>query len=71
MKHWLQVVNPLKGIKFAGYVGCQTNRPFGIDGEAFESPKYLGKLAETVGGEALSKYEQKIRHQIGDAANLP
>ncbi|MDE2398577.1 MAG: CoB--CoM heterodisulfide reductase iron-sulfur subunit B family protein, partial [Burkholderiales bacterium] len=54
------VVKPLAGIKFAGYVGCQTNRPFGIDGESFENPMYLDKLVETVGGEALTKYEQKV-----------
>lgn len=54
------VVKPLAGIKFAGYVGCQTNRPFGIAGESFENPKYLDKLVETVGGEALDKYEQKV-----------
>ena len=46
------VVKPLEGVKFAGYVGCQTNRPFGIDGESFENPVYLDKLVETVGGEA-------------------
>ncbi|MEO5786682.1 MAG: hypothetical protein ABIS17_14370 [Casimicrobiaceae bacterium] len=28
------VVKPLEGVKF-GYVGCQTNRPFGIAGESF------------------------------------
>ncbi|MCK5090965.1 MAG: heterodisulfide reductase, partial [Gammaproteobacteria bacterium] len=38
-----KVTNPLEGIKIAGYVGCQTNRPFGIDGESFENPKYLDK----------------------------
>jgi len=54
------VVKPLDGLKFAGYVGCQTNRPFGIDGESFENPMYLDKLVETAGGEALSKYEQKV-----------
>ena len=54
------VVKPLEGIKFAGYVGCQTNRPFGIDGESFENPKYLDKLVETVGGEAATEYEQKV-----------
>lgn len=54
------VVKPLDGIKFAGYVGCQTNRPFGIAGESFENPKYLDKLVETVGGEAAEKYEQKV-----------
>ena len=31
------MVKSLEGIKFAGYVGCQTNRPFGIDGESFEN----------------------------------
>ena len=54
------VVKPLDGIKIAGYVGCQTNRPFGIDGESFESPRYLDKLVETVGAEALTKYEEKV-----------
>ena len=54
------VVKPLDGVKVAGYVGCQTNRPFGIAGESFENPMYLDKLIETVGGEALSKYEEKV-----------
>ena len=54
------VVKPLQGIRFAGYVGCQTNRPFGIAGESFENPKYLDKLIETVGGEAATQYEQKV-----------
>ena len=50
----------LEGIKFAGYVGCQTNRPFGIDGESFENPLYLDKMVETFGGEALTTYDQKV-----------
>ena len=50
----------LEGIKFAGYVGCQTNRPFGIDGESFENPMYLDKMVETFGGEALKTYDQKV-----------
>ena len=54
------VVKRLDGIKFAGYVGCQTNRPFGIAGESFENPKYLDKLVETVGGEAIAQYDQKV-----------
>jgi len=54
------VVKSLEGIKFAGYVGCQTNRPFGIDGESFENPMYLDKMVEMVGGEALSSYDQKV-----------
>jgi heterodisulfide reductase subunit B len=53
-------VKSLEGIKFAGYVGCQTNRPFGIAGESFENPMYLDKMVETVGGEALTKYDQKV-----------
>jgi heterodisulfide reductase subunit B len=54
------VVKPLEGLKFAGYVGCQTNRPFGIAGESFENPMYLDKLVETLGGEALTDYDQKV-----------
>jgi heterodisulfide reductase subunit B len=54
------IKKPLEGIKIAGYVGCQTNRPFGVDGESFENPKYLDKLTETVGAEALDKYDQKV-----------
>ncbi len=53
------VVKPLKGIKIAGYVGCQTNRPFGIAGESFEDPKYLDKMVEIVGAEPVP-YDQKI-----------
>jgi heterodisulfide reductase subunit B len=54
------MVKSLEGIKFAGYVGCQTNRPFGIAGESFENPMYLDKLVETAGGEALTDYDQKV-----------
>lgn len=52
-------VKSLEGLKFAGYVGCQTNRPFGIAGESFENPLYLDKLIEVVGGEAVP-YDQKV-----------
>jgi len=55
------VKKPLEGLKIAGYVGCQTNRPFGIDGESFENPKYLDKLVETMGAEPLEKYEKKVQ----------
>jgi len=54
------VTKPLQGIKIAGYVGCQTNRPFGIDGESFENPKYLDKLVEAVGAEPIEAYDQKV-----------
>ena len=54
------VVKPLEGLKIAGYVGCQTNRPFGIAGESFENPQYLDKMVETVGSEPATGYEQKV-----------
>jgi heterodisulfide reductase subunit B2 len=54
------VKKPLEGVKIAGYVGCQTNRPFGIHGESFENPVYLDKLVETVGAEAVTQYDQKV-----------
>ena len=56
-----KVKKPLEGIKIAGYVGCQTNRPFGIAGESYENPQYLDKLVTTLGGEALSGYEKKVQ----------
>ena len=40
------VKKELEGIKIAGYVDCQSNRPFGIDGESFENRKYLDTLVE-------------------------
>ena len=55
------VKKPLEGLKIAGYVGCQTNRPFGIEGESFENPKYLDKLTETLGAESLPDYEKKVQ----------
>lgn len=54
------VVRPLEGLKIAGYVGCQTNRPFGINGESFENPVYLDKLVEMVGAESVPDYDQKV-----------
>ncbi|MGB5834101.1 MAG: CoB--CoM heterodisulfide reductase iron-sulfur subunit B family protein [Thiohalocapsa sp.] len=56
-----KVKKPLAGIKIAGYVGCQTNRPFGIDGESYENPKYLDKLVETLGGDSIADYEKKVQ----------
>ncbi len=55
------VKKPLSGMKIAGYVGCQTNRPFGIEGESFENPKYLDKMIETVGAEPVEKYDKKVQ----------
>jgi heterodisulfide reductase subunit B len=55
------VKKPLEGIKIAGYVGCQTNRPFGIDGESYENPMYLDKLVDTLGGDSIKTYEKKVQ----------
>ena len=54
------VTRPLEGMKIAGYVGCQTNRPFGIEGESFENPMYLDKLTETLGAEPVEDYDKKV-----------
>ncbi len=54
------VKKPLEGIKIAGYVGCQTNRPFGIEGESFENPQYLDKFVETMGATAIGDYDKKV-----------
>ncbi len=56
-----RVVKPLEGLKIASYVGCQSNRPFGIDGESFENPLYLDKMTEALGGEAMSDYQKKAQ----------
>jgi len=56
-----KVKKPLEGIKIAGYVGCQTNRPFGIAGESYENPMYLDELVTTLGAEALTAYEKKVQ----------
>ncbi len=55
------VKKPLEGITIAGYVGCQTNRPFGIEGESFENPVYLDKFIETMGADAVSNYDKKVQ----------
>jgi heterodisulfide reductase subunit B2 len=54
------VTKPLEGIKIACYVGCQTNRPFGIEGESFENPKYLDKFIETMGAEPVENYDKQV-----------
>ena len=56
-----KVKRPLEGIRIAGYVGCQTNRPFGIHGESFENPMYLDNLVETLGGDAIKDYDKKVQ----------
>ncbi len=55
------VKKPLEGLKIAGYVGCQTNRPFGIVGESYENPLYLDKMIESVGADSVPTYEKKVQ----------
>jgi heterodisulfide reductase subunit B len=54
-----QVTNPLTGLKVAGYVGCQTVRPFAnTDGggkyDTYEDPRFLDDFAEACGAEAVA-----------------
>jgi len=56
-----KVTRPLEGVKVAGYVGCQTNRPFGIAGESFENPMYLDHMIDSVGAESITSYEKKVQ----------
>jgi heterodisulfide reductase subunit B2 len=56
-----KVKRPLSGLKIAGYVGCQTNRPFGIAGESYENPMYLDKLVDALGAQSLPGYEKKVQ----------
>lgn len=55
-----QVKKPLKGIKIAGYVGCQTNRPFGVAGGSFENPVYLDKMIDAMGATPIENYDKKV-----------
>ncbi|MEA3303917.1 MAG: CoB--CoM heterodisulfide reductase iron-sulfur subunit B family protein [Pseudomonadota bacterium] len=56
-----KVKKPLEGLKIAGYVGCQTNRPFGIAGESFENPVYLDKMVDALGADSVPDYEKKVQ----------
>ncbi|MEO8331552.1 MAG: hypothetical protein ABI479_03905 [Gallionella sp.] len=59
------VIKPLDGMKIAGYVGCQTNRPFGIDGESFENLRR--QPATSRSGRARHSTEEVAGHR-GQAA---
>ncbi|MBF0177138.1 MAG: CoB--CoM heterodisulfide reductase iron-sulfur subunit B family protein [Magnetococcales bacterium] len=48
-----KVTKPLTGLKVAGYVGCQTNRPFGVVGDNYENPQYLDKMIALTGATAV------------------
>lgn len=53
-----QVTNPLKGLKVAGWIGCQTVRPFanterGGQYDTYDDPKFLDDFIEATGAEAV------------------
>lgn len=56
-----KVKKPLEGLKIASYIGCQTNRPFGIAEESFENPVYLDHIIESVGANSIPTYEKKVQ----------
>lgn len=56
IKH--EVKNPLSGLKVAGWVGCQTVRPFagtesGGNFDTYHEPKFLDAFTEACGAEAV------------------
>ena len=58
-----RVTNPLEGLKVAGYVGCQTVRPFantdaGGKYDTYDDPEFLDNFAEACGAEAVA-YDSK------------
>ena len=53
-----RVTNPLTGLKVAGYVGCQTVRPFagtqaGGDYDCYDDPTFLDDFTKACGAEAV------------------
>lgn len=53
-----RVTNPLKGLKVAGYVGCQTVRPFagtaaGGSYDVYDDPEFLDDFTRACGAEAV------------------
>ncbi len=64
--------NPLKGLKVAGWVGCQTVRPFaGTDSggnyDTYEDPDFLDDITEACGAEAVA-YDSKTNCCGGSVA---
>ncbi|MDA1090860.1 MAG: CoB--CoM heterodisulfide reductase iron-sulfur subunit B family protein [Proteobacteria bacterium] len=54
-----QVTNPLTGLKVAGYVGCQTVRPFadtdrGGNYDSYDDPTFLDNFTKATGAEATA-----------------
>lgn len=53
------VKKPLKGVKVAGYVGCQTVRPYG-EYDSVEKPVIQDRILEALGAEAVP-FPKKMR----------
>lgn len=58
-----EVTNPLTGLKVAGYVGCQTVRPFaatdsGGNYDTYDQPEFLDNFVKACGAEAVD-YDPK------------
>ncbi len=53
------VVKPLNGLKIAGYVGCQSVRPYG-EYDSVEKPKIQDRLLEALGAEPVP-FPKKMR----------
>ncbi|VBB69484.1 CoB--CoM heterodisulfide reductase subunit B [invertebrate metagenome] len=58
------VVKPLKGLKVAGYIGCQTLRPFagterGGRYDTYEEPKFLDNFIEVSGATPIRDFKYK------------
>ncbi len=68
-----RVTNPLDGLKVAGYVGCQTVRPFanteqGGEFDTYDNPAFLDDFVEACGAEAVD-FDLKT-HCCGGAVSV-
>ena len=54
-----RVVKPFNGLKIAGYVGCQSVRPYG-EYDSVEKPKIQDLLLDALGAEAVA-FPKKMR----------
>jgi hypothetical protein len=66
------VKKPLDGLKFAGYVGCQTNRPFGIAGETprCRSPSRSTEHRPTISAGADRTGRAATNHRVPSSPGL-
>ncbi len=69
-----RVTNPLTGLKVAGYVGCQTVRPFAnTDGggnyDTYDDPEFLDNFARACGAEVVD-YDPKTSCCGGSVAMI-